>query len=69
MPQEYEMHFARPDGELGLTLFFAAEDDGAATVQATSELEAHRSFAAVEIRRDAWLIARIERPAGTPGPA
>lgn len=69
MPYEYQMHFARPDGELGLTLFFAAEDDGTATVQATSELAAHASFAAVEILRDARLVARIERPAGTAGAA
>ena len=69
MPHEYQMHFARRDGELGLTLFFAAENDGAATVQATSELAAHDSFAAVEIRRDGRLLARIERPSGTAGAA
>jgi hypothetical protein len=63
MPQEYQMHFARPDWELGLTLFFAAEDDAAATVQASSELASHASFVAVEIRHDARLIARIERTA------
>ncbi len=68
MPQEYQMHFARPDGEPGLTLFFAAED-GAATVRATSELAAHATFVAVESSHDARLIARIERPAGTSGPA
>lgn len=69
MPQEYQMHFARPDGELGLTLFFSAENDGAAAVQASSELETHASFVAVELRADARLIARIERPAGTAGSA
>ncbi|MFC5344193.1 hypothetical protein ACETK8_18370 [Brevundimonas staleyi] len=65
MSQEYQMHFARPDGELGLTLFFAADDDGAATVQASSELEAHASFSAVELLRDARLVARIQRPSDT----
>ena len=69
MSQEYQMHFVRADGEPGLALFFAAADDGAATVQATSELAAHASFAAVEILRDARLVARIERPTGTPGAA
>lgn len=65
MAHEYQMHFARPDGELGLTLFFAAENDGAAAVHATSELEAHSSFAAVEVRRDDRLVARRRRPART----
>lgn len=69
MLQEYQMHFARPDGGLGLTLFFAAEDDGAATVQASSELAAHASFTAVEVRHDTRLIVRLERPAGTAGSA
>lgn len=69
MPQEYQMHFVRDDGELGLTLFFAAETDGAAIVQATSELEVHASFLAVEVRQDAHLVGRIARPAAPSGSA
>lgn len=69
MPQEYEMHFVRDDGELGLTVFFAAETDGAAIVQATSELEVHASFLAVEVRRNARLVGRIARPAAPSRPA
>lgn len=64
MLQEYQMSFARPDGEQGLTLFFAADDDAAAAVQASSELAAHSAFTAVEVRHQSRLVVRFERPQG-----
>ncbi|MGA0544108.1 hypothetical protein ACO2Q1_02410 [Brevundimonas sp. VNH65] len=55
------MHFERPDGAIGLTLFFTADDDEAAIATATRELNEHSSFALVEVCQGPHTVSRISR--------
>lgn len=69
MSHEYQLHFIREDGDIGLTLFCAADSDEEASLQAAASLDEHASFAALEIHQGARLVGRRRRPLPLDGAA
>ena len=71
MPREYQLYFTRPDGEVALTLFQAADSDGEARIEAGRQLADHDSCDGVDVREGERLVARVRPdrptpPAGSP---